>query len=281
MDFRKWSNRYSTDCKLKYNSLATQKNYTNQVNSFLYYFREFREPKEIPTDGIKQWLLEAKSTNTRNHRLCAIKSFYEITVGMPVKLDRIPFAKKEQSLPMPLSLQEVQSLIQHCENKKHLAIISLLFGCGLRVGEVLNLEPCHIDRANGVIHIINGKGAKDRFVPMDENILNVLEEYYREFKPNKWLFNGQYSTPEKPTQYTSSSINQFLKYIAKDAGIRKRIYAHLGRHSYASLLVSGGTDLGIIQNILGHSNQKTTLIYAKISSARISQIQSPIYKILK
>lgn len=276
MDFRKWHDKYSTDCRLKYPSSATQKNYISQVGKFLKKFDGYREPKEIPTDQIKNWLLSEEGVNTRNHALCAVKSFYQITVGMPNKIDKIPYSRKAQSLPMPLSVDEVVSLFKACKNKKHKAIMSLLFGCGMRVSEVINLMPKQIDRKRMVIHIINGKGAKDRFVPLDEFVLKNLEEYFKEYLPVKWMFNGQFSTKENPTQYTDRSINQFLKDIAKEAGITKDVYSHLGRHSYATMLVEQGTDLGIIQNILGHKSQKTTLIYAKISSARIGSVKSPL-----
>lgn len=276
MDFRKWYDKYSTDCRLKYPSSATQKNYISQVGKFLKKFDDYREPKEIPTDQIKNWLLSEECVNTRNHSLCAVKSFYQITVGMPNKIDKIPYSRKAQSLPMPLSVDEVVSMFKACKNKKHKAIMSLLFGCGMRVGEVINLTPQQIDRKRMVIHIINGKGAKDRFVPLDEFVLKNLEEYFKEYHPVKWMFNGQFSTKENPTQYTDRSINQFLKDVAKEAGITKDVYSHLGRHSYATMLVEQGTDLGIIQNILGHKSQKTTLIYAKISSARIGSIKSPL-----
>lgn len=280
MDSGKWLNRYSVDCRLKYPSLATQKNYISCVSVFLDKFKDYEQPKAIPTESIKSWLLSTECINSRNHRLCAVKSFYQITVGMPSKIDKIPYSRKAQALPMPLSLDEVSELFKACKNKKHTAIMSLLFGCGLRVSEVLNLKPAQIDRKRMVIHIINGKGAKDRFVPLDEKVLKLLEEYYKEYRPITWMFNGQFSTKENPTQYTSRSINQFLKDIAKDAGINKDIYSHLGRHSYATLLVESGIDLGLIQNILGHKSQKTTLIYAKISSARISKIKSPLNSIL-
>lgn len=276
MDYRKWLDRYSTDCKLKYPSKATQNNYISQVKSFLISFEKYREPKEIPTSDIKKWLLETESMNTRNHRLCAVKSFYQMTVGMPNKIDKIPYSRKAQSLPMPLSMDEVRRMFDICTNKKHLAIMSLLFGCGMRVGEVLNLKPEQIDRSRMVIHVINGKGLKDRFVPLDEFVLEVLEDYYREYRPYKWMFNGQFSKPEEPRQYTMSSINQFLKSIARDAGINKNVHSHLGRHTYATALVDNGEDIGLVQHILGHKNQKTTLIYAKISSARISSVKSPI-----
>jgi site-specific recombinase XerD len=271
MDSGKWLERYSADCKLKYPSLATQKNYISGVRLFLEKFQNYDQPKSIPNHEIKEWLLSTKCSNSRNHRLCAVKSFYQITVGMPNKIDKIPYSRKAQSLPMPLSAEEVASLFKACTNKKHKAIMALLFGCGMRVSEVLNLKPQQIDRSRMVIHVINGKGAKDRFVPMEKFVLNILEGYYKEYRPVEYMFNGQFSN-----QYTQRSINQFLKDTAESAGIKKRIHSHLGRHSYATMLVESGIDLGLIQNILGHKNQKTTLIYAKISSARISQVKSPL-----
>lgn len=279
MDIKKWIDRYSTDCRLKYPSVATQKNYISQVTTFLYKFNHYREPKEVPTQEIKEWLLSAECSNSRNHRLCAVKSFYKITVGMKDKLGKVPYSRKAQKLPMPLGIDEIEMLVDACENKKHLAIISLLFGCGMRVGEVLNLKPEQIDRSRMVIHVINGKGAKDRFVPLDDVVLENLEDYWKEYKPKCWMFNGQFSTSEIPTQYTQRSVNQFLKQISEKAGITKRMHSHLGRHSYATNQVENGIDLGIIQNILGHKNQKVTLMYAKISSARISQVKSPMSRI--
>lgn len=274
-----WLNRYCIDSKLKYPSVKTRENYQSSVKMFLYEFSYNETPSHVKTEDIKKWLLKFETVNTRNHKLCAIKSFYEITVGMPLKLDKIPFGKKSQSLPMPLRFDEVESLFKNCENKKHFAIIALLFNCGLRVGEVLNLKPENIDSKGNVIHIINGKGLKDRFVPMDDFTLNILREYYKEYLPVNWMFNGQYSTKECPTKYTDRSINQFLKDIAIKAGITKRIYSHLGRHSYATQLVENGIDLGMIQNVLGHKKQSTTLIYAKISSARVSRVISPFSNI--
>jgi len=145
MDCRKWIERYSIDCRLKYSSLATQKNYISCVATFLYYFKNEREPKEIPTQSIKEWLLRF-GINTRNHKLCAIKSFYELTVGMPVKIDKIPYAKKSKSLPIVLSVDEIQKMFSVCENLKHKVILALLYSCGLRVSELINLKWQHIDR---------------------------------------------------------------------------------------------------------------------------------------
>lgn len=273
MDYGKWIERYSADCRLKYPSEATRKNYISQIISFCNRFKNYEQPKSIPTEDIKNWLLESKTPNTRNHKLCAIKSFYELTVGMPLKLDRIPFSKKEQKLPMPLSKEEVELLFKNCDNLKHKAIMSLLFGCGMRVGEVLNLKPGNIDRSNGVIHIVNGKGNKDRMVPLHASVLSILENYYRAYKPKIYMFNGQF--PEKDLKYSERSINAFFKQIAVKAKIKKNVHSHLGRHSYASNLLIKGTDLGLIQKILGHKKLETTMIYTKVTSQVINKIDNP------
>lgn len=108
MEFRKWYDRYSTDCKLKYPSERTQQNYLCSVGTFLKYFEKETEPKSITTQSIKEWLLTFSTINTRNHKLCAVKSFYEITVNMPLKLDKIPFSKKNKQLPIVLAIDEIQ-----------------------------------------------------------------------------------------------------------------------------------------------------------------------------
>ena len=116
MDILKWSDKYSVDCRLKYNSLATQENYISQVKYFLFYFKNELEPKSIPNDKIKEWLLEAKTINSRKHRLCAINSFYSLTVKMPNKISKIPYPKSEKKLPIVLSIEEIQRMFTACEN---------------------------------------------------------------------------------------------------------------------------------------------------------------------
>lgn len=275
MDCRKWIERYSIDCKLKYNSFNTQNNYISQVTSFCFKFNEYREPKEIPTEKIKLWILEKDSPNTRNHRLCSIKSFYELTVGMPVKLDKIPFSKKDKKLPIVLSVSEIQKLFDVCENLKHKTILALLYSCGFRISELINLEWKHIDRERGIINIIAGKGKKDRQVSLNEILIKLLTEYWKKYKPVQFVLNGQSGS----LQYSERSVNEVLKQIADKAGIRKKIHAHLIRHCHATHLVENGTDINIIQKLLGHTNVKTTNIYLHISHNHISKIQSPLSQI--
>lgn len=273
MDCRKWIERYSIDCRLKYSSLATQKNYISCVATFLYYFKNEREPKEIPTQSIKEWLLRF-GINTRNHKLCAIKSFYELTVGMPVKIDKIPYAKKSKSLPIVLSVDEIQKMFSVCENLKHKVILALLYSCGLRVSELINLKWQHIDRSRMIINIIAAKGYKDRQVGLTEKIIPLLEKYYREYKPKPFVLEGQFKE-----QYSSRSVLQVVKHLAHKAGLNKRVWSHLIRHCYGTHQVESCVDINLIQKVLGHSNVKTTNIYLHTSHNLISKIQSPLNQI--
>lgn len=271
MDFTKWYNKYCTDSRLKYPSIRTQENYQCSVGTFLRYFKNEIDPARIKTDLIKEWLLTFETINTRNHKLCAVKSFYEITVGMPLKLDKIPFSKKDKKLPIVLSVEEIQKMFDVCENKKHKVILALLYSCSLRVSELINLKWTNIDRSRMVINIIQAKGNKDRQVGLNKQLIDLLTDYWKEYKSNEYVLNGQTSP-----QYSDRSVGEVIKQLAKKAGIdNKRVYTHLMRHTSATHLVENGTDINLIQKILGHSNVKTTNIYLHISHNLIHKI-SPL-----
>lgn len=272
-----WLDRYCTDSKLKYPSVKTQENYQSSVKSFLYKFKDAKEPSRISTQDIKEWLCSFDTINTRNHKLCGIKSFYEITVGMPLKLDKIPFSKKDKKLPIVLSVEEVQSMFKACVNTKHKVILALLYSCGLRVSELINLKWSHIDRSRMIINILQAKGNKDRQVMLTPELLPLLEKYYFEYHPKEYVLNGQF--PEKQLQYSDRSVGEVVKQIAAKAGINKRVYTHLMRHNCFTHMVENGTDINLIQKIAGHSKVSTTNIYLHISHNHISKIQSPLSNI--
>lgn len=161
-----------------------------------------------------------------------------------------------------------------CENLKHKVILSLLYSCGLRVSELINLKWKHIDRSRMIINIIAGKGRKDRQVMLSESIIPLLENYYREYKSKEYVLNGQ-SSP----QYSDRSVGEVMKQLGTKAGIKKRVYTHLIRHCSFTHLCEAGTDINIIQKLAGHTNVKTTMIYTHISDSLISKINSPINNI--
>lgn len=271
MDILKWQNKYSIDIQLVYNSEATKKNYKSQVWNFLNRFKNESEPKAIDNEKIKLWLLEAQTINTRKHRLCALNSFYKITVGMPSKIAKIPYPKSEKKLPIVLSQEEVQRMFTVCENLKHKVILALLYSCGLRVSELINLKWSHLDRSRLIINIIAGKGNKDRQVMLDSSLIPLLEKYFFEYQTKTYILSGQFSE-----QYSSTSVGQVMKQLAAKAGINKRVYTHLMRHNCFTHMVENGIDINLIQRLAGHNNVKTTLLYTQISHNVISRIQSPI-----
>lgn len=271
MDIRKWLDKYSTDIRLVYNSKVTIENYKSQVKCFLESFKNEVEPKSIDNEKIKLWLLEAKTINTRKHRLCALNSFYRITVGMPSKIQKIPYPKSEKKLPIVLSQDEIQRMFNVCENLKHKVILSLLYSAGLRVGELINLKWQHIDRSRMIINIIAAKGNKDRQVMLAPQLIPILTKYWKEYKSKVYVLNGQFGI-----QYSDRSVGEVVKQLAEKAGINKRVYTHLMRHCSFTHMVENGTDINLIQRIAGHSSVKTTSIYTHISHNLISKIQPPL-----
>lgn len=274
MDCRKWLGKYSTDCQLKYNSVNTQNNYISCIGNFLNRFEGYREPKEVPTQEIKEYLLTYKTINTRKHNLSAIKSFYRLTVGMPNKIDKIEYPRSEKKLPIVLSVDEIQKMFDVCDNLKHRVVLSLLYSCGLRVSELVNLKWRHIDRSRMIINIIAAKGNKDRQVMLSQHLIPILEQYYREYKSKEYVLNGQTSL-----QYSDRSVGEVVKQLALKAGINKRVYTHLIRHCSFTHMCEAGTDISLIQKLAGHGNVKTTMIYTHISDNIISKINSPLNNI--
>lgn len=225
-------------------------------------------------DQIKDFLLTIKNYSYHKQMVGTIHRYFEFVLKKKLFLDDIPMPRKEYSLPEILSIEEVQLIFNQCHNLKHLSILSLLYGCGIRMQELLNLKISDIDGSRKIINIRMGKGLKDRQIPMSAQLHGLLRKYFATFRPKEYLFNGQFGN-----QYTSSSVNQLLKYYAGKAGIKKRIHAHKLRHCYATHLLESGTDMALIQKLLGHKNIKTTQIYSHISTALLSKVQSPINNI--
>lgn len=275
MNIGKYLQLYSEDLRLKNYSDNTIKNYCSQVELFLKHFDLVAtKPSEISEKQIKAWLLQANTINSRKHRISAVKLFYSLTGKQPLKFKYIEYPRSEKKLPVVLSQQEIQAMFTACDNTKHKVILSLLYACGLRVSELLNLQWQHIDRSRMIINIIAAKGKKDRQVMLPASLIPLLEKYYFEYKPKIFVLNGQFSE-----QYSETSVNQVVKQLARKAGINKRVYTHLMRHCSFTHMVESGTDINLIQRLAGHSNIKTTAIYTHISHNVISKIKSPFESI--
>ncbi len=156
-------------------------------------------------------------------------------------------------------------------NIKHRTMLSLIYSCGLRCGELLKMKPKDIDSKRMLVMIRLAKGKKDRIVPLSEKVLQLLREYYKRYRPKEWLFEGQ----KVGEAYSERSLQLVLKHAIEKAGIKKPVSLHWLRHSYATHLLESGTDLRYIQELLGHKSSKTTEIYTHVSTKSIQNIRSP------
>lgn len=218
-------------------------------------------------EQLKEYLLTIKSQSHHKQVVATVRHYFRFVYGIKLSLEDLPYPRKEIKLPVILSVDEVQRLIDVRKNLKHQLIIYILYGCGLRGGELINLKLVDIDRSQMCLHIKGAKGNKDRTVGISTKILDLIDRYTATHKPKVYLFNGQFSL-----RYTQSSINQFLKRYAKQAHINKDIYAHLLRTCYAvHSLDKDGSKMGLIQRAMGHSDIKTTHHYTRLSSAHLKQ----------
>jgi integrase/recombinase XerD len=275
MEITKHLIHYRKDLEFKNYAETSISNYVSQVTRFLHDFDgKFADASRINESAIKDWLMEAKSINGRKHRLSAVKLFYQLTIKQPMKFKYIEYPKSEKKLPIVLSVEEIQKMFNVCENLKHKTIFALLYSCGLRVSELINLKWSHIDRSRMIINIIQAKGNKDRQVGLSTDLIPLLEQYYFHYKSVEYVLNGQ-----TQLQYSERSVGEVIKQLAEKAGLGKRVYTHLIRHCCFTHMVESGTDINLVQKIAGHSNVKTTNIYLHISHNHISKIQSPLTQI--
>lgn len=268
VQFENWllSKRYSK---------STIKTYCDVLRVF-FTFHKTISIQHITMQNIIQFNTEyiigrGLSISYQNQFVNALKLFYLIIRNTNIIIENIARPRREYRLPNVLSKEEVKVLLNTIRNLKHRTMLCLLYSCGLRSGELLNLQPTHIDSKRNIILIKQSKGKKDRIVPLSPKILEMLREYYRYYKPKTYLFEGQ----NIGEQYDSRSLQLVLKHAVKKAGIHKPVTLHWLRHSYATHLLESGTDLRYIQELLGHNSSRTTEIYTHVSTKNIQQIKSP------
>lgn len=266
--------------RLKNYSVNTIKTYSNWFIIFLNYFPD-RKPSTITKYEIMDFLVHYRnrakwSSTVQNQMINAIKFFYEQLLNQPQQVYDLPRAKKEFKLPAVFSEQELKRIIQSTENLKHRTILCLAYSAGLRVSEVVNLKFADIDKDRMVLTLRGAKGKKDRQVMLSPVILELMRAYYlaEKVKPKVWLFEGQYGG-----QYTTRSVEEVLKQSKQKAGVTKKGSIHALRHSFATHLMEGGTDIMTIKNLLGHNSLKTTSIYTHVSKKHIAKVQSPLDKL--
>ncbi|MBS1615519.1 MAG: tyrosine-type recombinase/integrase [Bacteroidetes bacterium] len=212
--------------------------------------------------------------NHMHSRINALKFYYEQVLGREKFFFEIPRPQKPYLLPKVLSNQEISRLFQATENLKHRVLLKLCYGMGLRVSEVVHLKITDIDGARRQVLLEAAKGKKDRYVNLPESILTELREYYQQYKPKYYLFEGQYGEP-----YSTRSAQSVFKQAMRRANINKRLGIHGLRHSYATHLLEYGTDISLIQKLLGHKDIRTTLTYTHVAGSSLQKVRSPLDRI--
>ncbi len=248
--------------------------YTDALKTFLK-FNSNKKIEELSNRDVivfnNEYILKNKlSPSFQNQVVNGIKLFFKTIENKQIEIESIHRPKRNKLLPNVLSKEEVKLILSASSNIKHRAMLSLIYSCGLRRGELLNLKIADIDSKRNLVIIRMAKGRKDRIVPLSDKIITILREYYLAFKPKLWLFEGQ-----KEDKYCDESLAKVFKNALNKAGIAKPASLHWLRHSYATHLLENGTDLRYIQEILGHSSSKTTEIYTHVSTKSIQNVKSP------
>lgn len=266
--FKDWlrSKRYSE---------STIGTYIDSIQTFLRYYAT-KNLSEITNDDLIAFnnnyiLANNYSASYQNQVVNAVKLFFRTVEDKQLYPELVHRPKTQKLLPNVLSKEEIKLILNAPSNIKHKAMLSLIYSCGLRRSELLNLKLTDVDSKRGLVIIRQSKGRKDRVAPLSEKILELLRAYYNAHKPNVWLFEGQ----DKKSQYDERSLANVLKQALEKSGISKPVSLHWLRHSYATHLLENGTDLRYIQEILGHSSSRTTEIYTHVSNHNIQRITSP------
>ena len=254
----------------------------NTVSTYMCCLQNFFNhinllPKQVSLDDINQFQLylndvRKAASSTINVYVFALRFFFIVTLQRPWKFETIPYHRTGRRLPEVFSAKEISLLFKSISNLKHLAILMTTYSGGLRVSEAIHLKASDIDSERMVIRVDQGKGRKDRYVPLSETLLPVLRTYWKQVRPQNWLFEGR--DPGKPL--TPASIGKVLKKKKDDYGIAKNVTIHSLRHSFATHQLERGVDIRTIQQLLGHKNISTTMIYTHVAKNYINLAGSPL-----
>lgn len=256
--------RLELECR-KY-AMSTIETYSSCLTVFLKAMNG--KPKPLPLDCIKEFLVTIKNQNYHKQFTATIHHFYKLVLNQPLTLEDIPYPRPTNYLPEIFSVKEIDQLILSYNNLKHRSIIQLFYSCGLRIGELVNIELSHINSGRKILRVAGAKGFKDRDVPIPEATLELLKTYYmaEKKKPKKWLFEGQYNE-----QYSVRSVQQVFWQGVNRIGIKRKVKPHSLRHSRATHLHEAGASLKDIADFLGHSQLKTTAdYYLRLSTLTLS-----------
>ncbi len=253
----------------------------NTIDAYTYHVRRFADFIEKPVDratvedvrSFQLYLIEQRKLaySSFNQAVCALRFLYTHTIRVPWPVTMVPYGKRPKKLPTVLARSEVDELLSCTPNLKHRTFLSTLYACGMRFSEAAHLKIADIDSARMQIHITHGKGAKARMVPLSPRLLTELRRYWKAYKPTDLLFPGNSVTKT----YADTTIRKVMKHAAEKAGIRKRVYPHVLRHSYATGMLEAGVDLMTLSRLLGHASFVTTMVYLHCRREVLTQQAMP------
>ncbi len=267
--------RMIEDMTIRNLAVTTQHSYVHHVAKFSRYFG--RPLGEASIEDIRAYQVhltaQAMSWGTLNQAVCALRFFFGVTMGRSDLPERIAYPRAPRRLPVILSPDEVARFLEAVCGLRNRVALTVAYATGLRVSEVANLKVADIDSRRGIIRVEHGKGGKDRQVMLSGQLLGILRSYYRlaRPKPKIWLFPGR----DKERPISSATLHNACAIAREVADLGKLVTPHTLRHSFATHLLESGTDIRIIQALLGHRNLTTTALYAQVATSTISGTVSP------
>ena len=266
--------RMIDDMSLRNLSPATQRSYLHAVTKFSRYFG--RSPDRLGLEDVRAFQVHLVSQGISwpalNQTVCALRFFYGVTLDRGEIPERIVYARTPRKLPVILSADEVVRFLEAVPSLKARVALTTAYAAGLRASEAVSLKVTDIDSDRMLIQVHHGKGAKDRTLMLSQQLLTILRTYWRLTRPGEWLFPGR--SPDKPIDV--QVLHAACRSATKAAGLIKRVSVHTLRHSFATHLLENGTDIRIIQVLLGHNNLSSTTRYTQVSSGLIRKTASPL-----
>jgi len=269
--------RMIEDMTVRNLSPATQRSYLHAVAKFSRFFG--RSPDKLTLEDVRTFQVHLASKGVAwaslNQTVAALRFFYGVTLGMAEVPERIAYAREPRRLPVVLSADEVVRFLEAVPSLKVRAALTTAYAAGMRVSEVTCLRVGDIDSGRKLIHIEHGKGGKERYVMLSEQLLVILRSYWRLARPTHWLFPGRDAT--RPIEATV--LHAACRSARAAAGIDKKVTVHILRHSFATHLLENGVDIRVIQVLLGHAHLSTTARYTHVSRTTIGKTTSPLERL--
>ena len=266
--------RMTEDMMVRNLSPATQRSYISAVSKFSRFFG--RSPDKLTLEDVRTFqvhlVAKGMSWPGLNQVVCALRFFYGVTLRRDEIPERIPYARQPRKLPEVLSAGEVVRFLEAVPSLRTRVALTTAYAAGLRASEAVSLKVANIDSGRMVIRVQQGKGGKDRYVMLSAQLLGILRTYWRLARPKDWLFPGR--DPTNPIEV--NVLHAACRSACAASGLTKRVTVHTLRHSFATHLLESGTDIRIIQVLLGHSNLSSTARYTHVSSGLIRQTDSPL-----